>query len=142
MNTVQKKLQKAKQEKFLDALYEMGTIERAATVIKIARKTVYNWIHADKAFASKMEKLLPQAKQNYLGVLEQEAHRRAVEGIDKPVYYKGDLVDTVKEYSDTLLIVLLKGNAPEKYRDRQEITGANGGPVQLQWVEDGNDKTG
>jgi hypothetical protein len=27
-------------------------------------------------------------------------------------------------------------------KDKQEVTGKNGGPVQLQWVEDGNEKSG
>jgi hypothetical protein len=37
----------------------------------------------------------------------------------------------VREYSDTLLIFLLKGARPQKYRDnvRQEVSGPNGAPL-------------
>lgn len=38
--------------------------------------------------------------------------------------------------SDTLLIFLLKAHRPEKYRERYEIGGPNGGPIQYQQVFD------
>lgn len=43
------------------------------------------------------------------------------------------MVATVKEYSDTLTIFLLKAHRPERFRDNSklELTGANGGPVEL-----------
>ncbi len=49
--------------------------------------------------------------------LASEARRRAVEGVLKPVYYKGKLVGFIREYSDTLLMFLMKAAMPEKYRD-------------------------
>ena len=54
-------------------------------------------------------------------VLEPEAIRRAVEGVEKPVYQGGELVGYVREYSDTLLIFLLKGGKPHKYRENIKI---------------------
>jgi hypothetical protein len=83
-------------------------------------------------------------------LLEAEARRRAYEGVPEPVIYKGQIagvwVDdsgavvpaqtpgsklvplTVKKYSDVLLIFLLKGALPSKYRDnvRAEQTVAIG----------------
>lgn len=53
-------------------------------------------------------------------VMEHEAFRRAVKGTIKPVYQNGKLVGSIKEYSDTLLIFLLKAARPEKYRERTE----------------------
>jgi len=40
----------------------------------------------------------------------------AIEGVDKVVFYKGQLCGTVKEYSDTLLAMLAKGFLAEKYK--------------------------
>jgi hypothetical protein len=65
--------------------------------------------------------------------LEQEARRRAHDGVRKPVYQGGKRVGYIQEYSDTLLIFLLKGLRPEKYRERFEHSGAGGGPLQLSW---------
>ena len=67
-------------------------------------------------------------------MLEDEAIRRAKDGVrEKPVYQGGKLVGHVQEYSDTLLIFLLKGARPEKYRDRvqQELSGPGGQTIQL-----------
>ena len=48
-------------------------------------------------------------------ILEDEVDRRAVEGVEKPVgWHKGKPGGYVREYSDTLLIFLLKGDRPEK----------------------------
>ena len=41
------------------------------------------------------------------------------------MYYKGEVVGTIRKYSDTLLIFLLKGALPEVYRERYEISGGN-----------------
>jgi hypothetical protein len=52
--------------------------------------------------------------------LEDEAVRRAHEGLRKPVWYKGKIVGYETEYSDTLLLAVLKANNPDKFRDRIE----------------------
>jgi hypothetical protein len=58
-----------------------------------------------------------------LGVaaLEDEARRRAYEGWEEPVWHKGVNCGTVRKFSDTLLIVLLKAHMPEKYRENIKI---------------------
>lgn len=46
---------------------------------------------------------------------EEEAHRRAVEGWDEGVYFKGELCGQERKFSDRLLELLLKADNP-KYR--------------------------
>ena len=53
-------------------------------------------------------------------LLEEEAHRRAVEGDEIGVYYKGMKVDSYRKKSDAILILLLKGAKPDVYAERQE----------------------
>ena len=67
-----------------------------------------------------------EAREEACDALEAEARRRAVEGVRKPVYYRGEIVGTVKEYSDTLLIFLMKGAMPEKYRENVKIEHTGG----------------
>lgn len=62
-----------------------------------------------------------QAEEKAARTLEDEAVRRAHEGLRKAVRYKGRIVGYETEYSDTILLALLKGNNPEKFRDRQAI---------------------
>ena len=61
-----------------------------------------------------------QLRQERVEEFEAEAARRAVTGVERPVTVAGEHV-VVREYSDTLLILLLKANRPEKYKDRQAI---------------------
>jgi hypothetical protein len=55
----------------------------------------------------------------------------------KPVFQNGEQVGVIREYSDTLLIFLLKGHRPERFKDRREtqVTGKNGGPISLTYAE-------
>lgn len=124
-----------KQAKFLELYLELGRIELAAKLAQVTKTTVYNWIKKDTDFANSFNEIKPLAKENYVGVLEQEAHRRAVEGVETPVYYKGILIDKVREYSDTLLIFLLKGAAPEKYRDHTDLNVSGNLGVEIKEVE-------
>ena len=59
-------------------------------------------------------------------ILEAEARRRAVTGVDKPVYYKGEVVGSITKYSDRLLMFLLRAHRPQKFRDGGKVkqTGA------------------
>lgn len=112
-----------------------GSVTRACQAIDVARLTAYRWRDADPEFA----KAWDEAKAAGLDALEDEALRRAFEGYDKPVVHQGVITDTVREYSDTLAIFLLKGGKPEKYRERvsNELTGANGGAIKTLVVTTG-----
>jgi hypothetical protein len=48
---------------------------------------------------------------------EEELRRRAIDGWEEPRFYQGRYCGSVRRYSDTALIVLLKSLAPEKYRE-------------------------
>ncbi len=109
-----------KKEEFLGHLAGGNTVVVAAQGIAVSRKTVYEWRDKDPAFRAAWEQALEDGTQ----ALEQEAFRRAVRGVEEPIHYRGRKVDSVRRYSDTLLIFLLKGRRPEIYRDRVEHSGA------------------
>lgn len=107
-----------KYEKFLASLRKTGgNIARAARAEKIDRSTAYRWREEDKDFAARWD----EAIQDGLDDLEEEARRRAYKGLRQAVYYKGEVVGYEYEYSDTLMIFLLKGGRPEKYKERHEV---------------------
>lgn len=118
---------------FLAALAATCSVTRACEAAGMGRRTAYEWRESDPEFAARWEK----AKRIGAEALEDECVRRAREGVDEPVFYQGDECGTVRKYSDTLAIFLLKGAMPEKYREnsRMELTGANGGPVQISDTE-------
>ncbi len=115
-----------KADAFLTALRDGATVAGACKEAKIGRSTAYDWRGKDKAFATAWD----EALEDGTDALEDEAKRRAVEGVAEPVFYQGKKVATVRKYSDTLLMFLLKGRRPEKFKDRHEHTGKDGGPIE------------
>ena len=93
------------------------------------RETVYDWQERDDQFAVAFRQAEIQATET----MEEEAYRRAVKGTAKPVYQGGSKVGTVQEYSDVLLIFMLKARHPHKYRDNP--TGAPEGQSPLKVVD-------
>ncbi len=117
-----------KMEQFLLALADTANVSAAAKKARISRRHMYRLRKDNEDLAAAWKEAIALGT----AALEDEAARRAMEGTLKPVFYKGTKVGTVREYSDTLLIFLLKARDPEKYADRvkQELTGKGGGPLQ------------
>src|SRR5262249_2040196 len=68
--------------------------------------------------------------------LEAEAIRRARDGIKRPVFYMGQVVGYVQEYSDTLLKFLLEAKRPSVYRARNiNPLDGSGGVLEVRWME-------
>jgi hypothetical protein len=106
------------QDAFLHHLAESANVREAARRIKRSPTTCYARRKTDAAFAEAWDQTMDQAADT---VLESEAVRRAVEGVERDVFFQGKRVGSVREYSDTLLIFLLKGWRPERYKDRREV---------------------
>lgn len=97
---------------------------KACKAVSIARQTAYEWRSEIPEFAEAWDRAMKVG----VSALEDEAHRRAFDGIDKPIVHQGVVMSTCKEYSDTLAIFLLKAHAPDKYRERisTEISNPDG----------------
>jgi len=115
------------QEKFITSLAKCGNVSVAVKTARIGRRTAYEHRASDKVFAAAWEEALECAGD----LLEEEARRRAQDGVLKPVWHKGEEVGKVREYSDTLLIFLLKGAKPDKYKERRVIEGDPDKPVTI-----------
>lgn len=116
----------ARMELFLLTLAQPGcTVSKAAQTAGIDIKTAYNWKKDDLEFAEAWNYCYDEGTE----LLIEEATRRGVEGIDKPIFYQGELIDTVKEYSDTLLVKQLEARRPADYRPRATLEAT--GPVTV-----------
>ena len=102
-----------RQAAFLHALADTVNVAAACRSAGIPRRTVYDWRGADPDFARKWDDALDDG----IDLLEAVLHRRAFEGTEKPVYYKGEQVGTTRHYSDALAMFLLRAHRPERYRD-------------------------
>jgi len=133
-----------KQATFLRALGKHGVVKVACKAAGISRQTYKNWRDTDAAFKEQ----LPDTYDERNDTLEYAAYTQAVEGVPSYVVSMGKVVCEEKvlldkegkpvldgkdrpimipgkplierKYAPSLLIVLLKANMPEKYKDRSE----------------------
>ena len=107
-----------KKARFLKLLEEAyGNVTKAARGANISRQCLYETRKSDPDFAAQWEEVVEAGTD----ALEQEAYRRAFEGTERPVFQGGKEVGRIRDYSDTLIIFLLKGRKPEVYRERQHV---------------------
>ena len=111
----------AKQKAFLDAYSQRANITAACGVAGIKRATVFVWRERDEQFALAYREADLIATER----LENEAWRRATEGTryKKALLWHGEVIgyDEKIEYSDALLIMLLKARKPDVYRDKLDV---------------------
>jgi hypothetical protein len=120
---------------FLSVLAETCNVGKACYGAGIGRVSAYEWRRDDPEFAAAWD----EAMRIGVSALEDEAHRRGFEGNEEPVFHLGVQAGTVRKYSDTLAIFLLKAHDPEKYRERTEsrtsgslaVTVATGVPESI-----------
>lgn len=101
---------------FLTVLRNTANVRASCEKAGITRARAYQVKDADTAFSAQWD----EAVEDAVDSLEEIARQRA------------------RKTSDVLLIFLLKAHRPGKYREvhRQEITGANGGPIKTAQVFD------
>ncbi|QDU55780.1 hypothetical protein [Aeoliella mucimassa] len=132
------------QIKFLAAYRECGIVSEAAKIADVHVSTHYRWLSNDEDYAQQFQ----QAQAEAANVLEEEARRRAVEGVRRYKFNRNGAPILHPEtgepyyehaYSDSLLIVLLKANNPTKFGDKIEQThkGDQKAPVHVYLPDNG-----
>lgn len=122
---------------FLELLRAGETVVDASRACGFDRGRFYNWRDADPAFAAEWER----AYTDGTDALEAEAQRRGVVGVEKPVTVAGQR-ELVREYSDTLLIFLLKARRPDKYARFERPVGTPDNPLTVKVSRDADDLAG
>lgn len=102
-----------------------GDLHGAARANGVSPYFITMWMKEDPVAAERMNEA---QRIGRLG-LESEAIRRAVEGVDEDVWYKGLIVGEKKSYSDSLLAKLLEANL-QSYKKGEATTTFNG-PTQI-----------
>ena len=111
------RLTRARQERFLKALADTGSVTAAVAVTGTSRSRVYELRKVDPAFAAEWD----EAEEIAADRLENEARRRGVEGVPEPLVSGGRIVRdddgqpiAIRRYSDALLLALLKAHRPPR----------------------------
>jgi hypothetical protein len=97
--------------RFLDELAGIGSVFEAARRARTPRASLYRRRDRDPEFAAAWDEALKRAVDR----LQDEAMLRAIEGIERPVFYRGEQVAAVRQTSDRLLMFLLRAHRRELY---------------------------
>lgn len=132
--TLKKGGAKTWQDAFIDALSKTGNVSKSAKSARISRKTAYELKNESPEFNERWN----EAMETAVDTLELEAWRRAARGTRKPTgWYQGIPGGYVQEYSDTLLIFLLKAHRPEKFRENIDLTsGGEKLPTPIAYIKE------
>lgn len=109
-------------ELFLGWLRKGYTPKRAAAECGIGRATVFAWRAEDDDF----REAWAEAYDEGTDVFEDEAKRRAVDGVDRPIFQQGECVGFERVYSDSLMQMMLQGRRPGVYKKGNEDGGSGG----------------
>ncbi|MDA5194934.1 hypothetical protein [Govanella unica] len=133
MTAVQKGEKKAvlwtlpKRRAFLKALRQTGTVTVAAEKAGVSRGQAYQFRKKDKTFRQAWDDALQAA----LDELETELRRRAMQGVEQPVYFGGKECGRIRTYNDNLGMFLLRAHRGEVYgaaKGAEETAGSGQGP--------------
>lgn len=136
------------QDDFLSAFMLCGDVLTAARKTGISAQRVFGWLRRNTdGFIERYQR----AEEIAGAVLESEAFRRAVRGVPRHKFFKGELITVwvdkrtgqtaaiddqtgrgnpdqyelrpyvEHEFSDTLLLKLLQARMPDKYKDRSAV---------------------
>ena len=106
--------------RFLLALQLFGTIGKASQYAKISEDRIYALKRQNTLFKEQVDKALDIYRNDLQDGIRTAIAKRAIDGIDEPVFQGGKLVGYVKKYSDSLLAQMAKANLPE-YQERIKV---------------------
>lgn len=102
----------------------MGRVDLACAAAGVDRTSHYNWLREYPDYAVAFE----SAREQVIGLMEDELIRRAYHGTMRPANVAGTLV-MITEFSDRLMEFWLRSRARAIFGDVQALTGANGLPL-------------
>jgi hypothetical protein len=115
-----------KQREMITALeLSNGNVVKACELADVASSTHYRWVDSSPEYRA----ALRIVERDTISRLEAEADRRALEGVARMKFHRGQaIIDPrtgkpylEREYSDRMLEMRLRALDPERYRDRHDL---------------------
>lgn len=100
-----------KRGQFLSALRKTGNVTAAAEAAGLSRSQAYQLRRSDDGFRQDWDDALQAAIDD----LEEELRRRALHGVEQPIYYGGKECGRVRTYNDALGMFLLRARRRELF---------------------------
>lgn len=102
---------KARKALFMAALRDTCNVSRSARQAGLSTSLLYRHRKTMPAFAAEWDAAIAEA----LDGVEEAILARVRDGVEKPVYYGGAQIGSVRQYSDRLAMFLLSSRRPEIY---------------------------
>lgn len=112
----------ARQRAFLTILAQTGSVQQACQAVGIARSTAYRLRMMPEAQSFRVA--WDEAMAQGVRLLADTALARAIDGVEEPVFWKGEEIGTRRRYNDRLLMFLLKNRwlyAPDAAPDPRKL---------------------
>ena len=123
----------AGQQAFLDAYRYSGMVKEAAAQVGCSRELHYGAMRTSETY----REAFASVQRDLSYELEEEARRRAIDGVKIPVIYQGKVIGYDIRYSDALLVFLLEANDPEKFGGIQKELARNKDGFCVRWDREG-----
>ncbi len=102
---------------YLTFLEETGRPATARRCVPVTNYMVDAWREKIDHFTD----LEGEALEGFKAKLHDEAIKRAVDGWDEPVFYKGEVAGYIQRKSDRILELMMKGHMPETFGDKLAV---------------------
>ena len=113
---------RSRQAAFLAAYEATFNVTVSAKTAGVARVQFYRWQDDDPVFQAALRRMQERMKDR----VEQEIFRRAVLGVQREVWHRGEVVGREVQYSDRLLLALARRVDPVAWGERPELVAPPG----------------
>jgi hypothetical protein len=123
------------QDAFLAVYRATGLFNKAAQAAGVTKSDIEAYCKGQTGDAENFMLNVQDAIGTWQDTIESEITRRAITGIDRDIFYKGEWIATEKVYSDTLLVKLAEAKLPDF--KKQEVKDSGGITIQINTFTDG-----
>jgi hypothetical protein len=111
------------QDQFLTVYRQTGLWNKAARAAGTTKSEIQRYCESKTEDAETFLLNIQAASGDWADTIEAEMTRRAIEGVEKDVYYKGQVVGTEIVYSDTLLAKMADAHVPVYAKTKEQESG-------------------
>lgn len=113
---------------YLNALRETRGLElKASKAAGVPRSAIAKERQKNPEFVAQEQEIMASCVEQ----IHEALWHRGVDGVDKNIYFKGEVVATEKQYSDSLLLALAKYH-DKGFADKKVVTGDDDGPIRIE----------
>jgi hypothetical protein len=109
---------------FLASYRKTGLLQKSARQAGLTKHDIEAYAKKQSAEGETFALNLQQAAEDWSDTIRAEITRRAIDGVDEDVFYKGEWIASKRVYSDTLLSKMAEAALPEYKKQAEQPQAA------------------